>query len=166
MGDLFAHGIEGVDLEEDVSCPELFPLGSKYVLLCISHRLGCRYYIGDWRDEKFYPETHGSMSWVDNSFFAPESLLDDKGRRIMWAWIMDEPHFGVRMKSGWSGTLSLPRVLSLDENSNLMIEVPQEIESLRYDEFSVSESTIGSDRDLLIEGLYGCLLYTSPSPRD
>ena len=155
VGDLFAHGIEGVDLEEDVSCPELFPLGSKYVLLCISHRLGCRYYIGDWRDEKFYPETHGSMSWVDNSFFAPESLLDDKGRRIMWAWIMDEPHFGVRMKSGWSGTLSLPRVLSLDENSNLMIEVPQEIESLRYDEFSVSESTIGSDRDLLIEGLYG-----------
>ena len=74
VGDLFAHGIEGVDLEEDVSCPELFPLGSKYVLLCISHRLGCRYYIGDWRDEKFYPETHGSMSWVDNSFFAPESL--------------------------------------------------------------------------------------------
>ena len=29
------------------------------------------------------------MSWIDNSFFAPESLLDDRGRRIMWAWIFD-----------------------------------------------------------------------------
>ena len=155
VGDLFAHGIEGVDLDEDVSCPELFPLGNRHVLLCISHRLGCRYYIGDWRDEQFYPEKHGSMSWVDNAFFAPESLLDDKGRRIMWAWIMDEPHFGVRMKSGWSGTLSLPRVLSLDEDSNLMIEVPQEVETLRYGELSLSERVIDSDKDLLVEGLFG-----------
>ena len=36
-----------------------------------------------------------------------------------------------------------------------MIDVPQELETLRYDELSVSERKIGSDRDLLVEGLYG-----------
>jgi beta-fructofuranosidase len=87
VGDLFAHGVEGVSLDEDVSCPELFKLGNKDVLLCISHRLGCRYYLGEWKNEQFYPESHAQMSWVDNSFFAPESLEDDKGRRIMWAWL-------------------------------------------------------------------------------
>ena len=50
-----------------------------------------RYYLGEWKGEQFHPTFHEKMSWVDNSFFAPESLLDDKGRRIMWAWIFDSP---------------------------------------------------------------------------
>jgi sucrose-6-phosphate hydrolase SacC (GH32 family) len=78
VGDLFAHGIKGVSLKEDVSCADLFKIGDKYMLLCISHRMGCRYYLGEWKDEQFYPEFHEQMSWVDNDYFAPESLLDDK----------------------------------------------------------------------------------------
>ena len=135
VGDLFAHGVEDVALDEDVSCPDLFELGDKHVLLCISHRLGCRYYIGEWRDEQFFPESHAKMSWVDNSFFAPESLVDDEGRRIMWAWIMDEPEFGVRSEFGWSGVLSLPRELSISKNGSLLIDVPAEVGLLRQREF-------------------------------
>ena len=144
VGDLFAHGVDSVSLDEDVSCPDLFRLGDRHVLLCISHRMGCRYYIGDWRDEQFHPESHGQMSWVDNTFFAPESLVDNKGRRIMWAWLMDEPEFGVRSAAGWSGTLSLPRVLSLDSNGTLLIDVPAEIKSLRHDEVSKRDFVIHS----------------------
>ena len=54
-GDLFAHGVEGVSFDEDVSCPDLFELDGKHVLLCISHRLGCRYYVGDWRGRAVPP---------------------------------------------------------------------------------------------------------------
>ena len=90
VGDLMAHALEGVDIHEDVSCPDFFPLGGKWLLVCISHELGCRYYVGEWRDERFYPELHEQMSWVDNAFFAPESLLDPQGRRIMWAWVFDQ----------------------------------------------------------------------------
>ena len=122
VGDLFAHGVEDVALDEDVSCPDLFPLGNKHVLLCISHRLGCRYYLGAWKNEQFYPESHAKMSWVDNSFFAPESLVDDEGRRIMWAWIMDEPEFGVRSEFGWSGVLSLPHELSISSGKRLVAD--------------------------------------------
>ncbi len=132
VGDLFAHGLDGVSLEEDVSCADLFKLGDKDVLLCISHRMGCRYYIGEWKNEQFYPETHGQMSWVDNTFFAPESIMDEKGRRIMWSWLLDFREFGVRLEQGWSGTMSLPRVLWLNENNEMRMDVPKEIESLRY----------------------------------
>lgn len=165
-GDLFAHGVNGVALDEDVSCPDLFRLpapggtkpdapGGKHVLLCISHRLGCRYYVGEWRDEQFHPELHERMSWVDNMFFAPESLVDDKGRRIMWAWLMDEPEFGVRAGHGWSGTLSLPRVLSLGDDGRLRMDVPEEIERLRYDAMRRGPFALQPDADLAVDGIAG-----------
>ena len=154
-GDLFAHGVEGVAINEDVSCPDLFELGAKHVLLCISHRLGCRYYVGEWRDEQFHPESHARMSWVDNSFFAPESLVDDRGRRIMWAWILDEPLFGARTKHGWSGTLSLPRVLSLGDDGLLRMDVPEEIEALRYGGVRTGQFVVPADEEMPMDGVTG-----------
>jgi beta-fructofuranosidase len=155
VGDLFAHGVDGVSLEEDVSCPDLFKLGDKDVLLCISHDLGCRYYVGEWKNEQFYPESHEQMSWVDHSFFAPESLIDDQGRRIMWAWILDAPRWGVSWEHGWSGTLSLPRVLSLGDDGQLRIDVPEEIEALRYGAFKREGFALQSGADVLIDDIRG-----------
>ena len=155
VGDLFAHGVEGVPLDEDVSCPELFRLDNKDVLLCISHTLGCRYYLGEWKNEQFHPESHAQMSWVDNAFFAPESLQDDHGRRIMWAWLFDYGKFGIRWEQGWSGTMSLPRVLSLSEDGQLLMDVPREIEALRYDAFTKKNFTLQAGIDLVVDDIGG-----------
>ena len=160
-GDLFAHGVDGVSLDEDVSCADLFKLGGKDILLCISHRLGCRYYVGEWKDEQFHPESHAQMSWVDNSFFAPESLVDDRGRRIMWAWIMDDPQFGVRSQHGWSGTLSLPRVLTLGNDGRLRMDVPEEIEALRQDAFKEQDLALPADIDVAVDSIGGNSLELS-----
>jgi beta-fructofuranosidase len=154
-GDLFAHGVEGVSLTEDVSCADLFKLGGKDVLLGISHEIGCRYYIGEWKDEQFYPKSHAQMSWEDDSFFAPESLVDDKGRRIMWAWILDGPGFDLRMDYGWSGTMSLPRVLTLGDDGLLRMDVPKEIEGLRYAAVKKEDLNIASDAELLLDDVAG-----------
>ena len=48
---------------EDVSCPNFFKIGDKWMLLCISHIRGCRYYLGDWKNEQFVPEFHAWMNW-------------------------------------------------------------------------------------------------------
>ena len=154
-GDLFAHGLEGVSINEDVSCAELFRLGNKDVLLCISHRLGCRYYVGKWKNDQFYPEYHSRMSWIDNMFFAPESLTDSSGRRIMWAWILDYRDFSDRAKDQWSGTLSLPRVLNLNKNGSLDIDVAAEVEKLRYQSFSLPPFVVQADSDARIDGTFG-----------
>ena len=158
VGDLFAHGVKGVSLDEDVSCADLFELGDKHVLLCISHRLGCRYYVGAWKDEQFHPESHAQMSWADHSFFAPESLVDDKGRRIMWAWIMDEPRFGVRATNGWSGVLSLPRVLSMGHDGRLRMDVPDEIETLRCAPVTRGPIELPADTEVVVDGVSGTSL--------
>ncbi len=155
VGDLFAHGLPGVSLDEDVSCAELFKLGDRDVVLCISHRLGCRYYLGEWKNEQFYPDFHAQMSWIDNAFFAPESLQDEKGRRIMWAWLMDIRDFNIRLEKDWSGTMSLPRVLSLDNNGQLLMDVPEEIKALRYNAFSKEDFAVQSGTDLVIQDIVG-----------
>ena len=40
----------GVAKDEDVSCANMFKLDGKWMLLCISHGLGARYYLGDFKD--------------------------------------------------------------------------------------------------------------------
>jgi len=158
VGDFLANAVPGVAINEDVSCADFFRLGDRHMLLCISHRLGARYYLGDWRNEQFHPTFHEKMSWVDNSFFAPESLLDDRGRRIMWAWIFDLPQFKMRTDYGWSGTMSLPRVLTLAEDGTLRMNPPAEIERLRLNERKLSKLEIGADTECAVHGLYGrCL---------
>jgi len=150
-----ANTVPGVSINEDVSCADLFKIGNKHMLLCISHGLGCRYYLGEWKNEQFHPTFHEKMSWVDNSFFAPESLLDDKGRRIMWAWIFDGPGFKTRTDYGWSGTMSLPRVLSLGEDGMLRMNPLEEIERLRYNGKKRANLTVKADSELATEGIGG-----------
>jgi beta-fructofuranosidase len=161
VGDLLAHAAPGVDINEDVSCPDLFKLGDKYVLVCISHRLGCRYYVGEWKNEQFYPESHEQMSWADNAFFAPESLLDDRGRRILWAWIFDGRGEETVRASGWSGTMSLPRVLWLGEDKKLRVRPPEELEMLRYNPKKMENLTVESDSELPLKGVAGNSLELS-----
>lgn len=155
VGDFLANSVPGVSINEDVSCADFFQLGDKRMLLCISHRLGARYYLGDWKNEQFHPSFHEKMSWVDNTFFAPESLLDDRGRRIMWAWIFDKPQFKMRTDFGWSGTMSLPRVLTLGEDGMLRMNPPAEIERLRYLPKSASNLRVESGGELMLTGILG-----------
>ena len=137
---------------EDISCPNFFQLGDKWMLLCISHPLGCRYYIGDWdaKAEQFVPETHGRMNWRRDEqslfgqppwrvdFFAPESLLTPDGRRVMWAWLATIGNSAGAMDN--RTIQSLPRELSLSGDGNLRIKPLRELETLRGDPWSSATS--------------------------
>jgi len=96
------------------------------------------------------------MSWLDNTFFAPESLQDNSGRRIMWAWILDGRKENIIKQSGWSGIFSLPRVLSLAEDGNsLKIDTPEELKSLRYNPVELKDITIEADSNMNLQGIKG-----------
>jgi sucrose-6-phosphate hydrolase SacC (GH32 family) len=137
VGDFLKDELPDVAIGEDISCPNFFQLGDRWVLLCISHPFGCRYYVGDWDSEReqFVPTYHGRMNWrrpeqsiydtVYRDFFAPESLVTPDGRRVMWAWIRslcDE----IKERS----CQSLPRELRLDADGGLRIRPLRELESL------------------------------------
>ncbi len=141
IGDFLKHQMPDVTIGEDISCPNFFRLGDKWMLLCISHPLGCRYYLGDWdaQAEQFVPELHGRMNWrreeqplwglfQRTDFFAPESVLTPDGRRVMWAWLTSAgPDNQLLNKT----IQSLPRELSLPADGVLRIAPLRELETLR-----------------------------------
>jgi beta-fructofuranosidase len=136
-------------------CPSFLPLplnaeggkmSNKYLQLFIAHNKGCQYYIGtyDQEHDKFIPETHGRMSWIDNTYFAPEALIDGKGRQIMWAWLLDNPDRSSEevLLRGWCGVYGLPRLLWLGEDGTLRQKVPPEFEVLRHNEVRWGKFTL------------------------
>jgi len=128
----------GVPKGEDISCANMFKIGNKWMLLCISHGLGCRYYLGDFKDEKYLPDFQAMMSWNGNNFFAPESVLTKDKRRVMWAWLLNLPVAPC-------GVQSLPRELELPKDGVLRIKPLKELESLRYDRNQEEGITVKSD---------------------
>ncbi len=155
VGDFFHHGDEAVRGRMD--CPDFFRLGNKYVLLYL--RDGIQYYIGQFKGEQFYPEKDGTISWKNGAGYAPESLVDNKGRRIMWAALNDSrTAWGglddFIMKHGWCGTMTLPRVLDLDDNNNLLIRPVKELQSLRHGHVRKNNITV-EDSKLRVDGIEG-----------
>jgi len=139
------------DRTEDDMCPSFLPLADrqsggsftdKWLQLFIAHNKGCQYYVGTLENETFYPEVHGRMSWKDNAFFAPEALVDDKNRQIMWAWLQDTPKDDFA-RFGWSGVYSLPRCLWW-QDGQLHMAPAEELERLQYNHqsFAVTEGAV------------------------
>ncbi len=153
---------EWTDASEDDMCPSFFPLPSspdggkasnKHMLLFISHNKGCQYYIGDYRNDKFYPNIHGRMTWKDKAYFAPEALMDDKGRNIMWTWIVDDKPDSVINYYGWTGTYGLPRSLWLGSDGTLRMAPVKELKSLRMKENTLSNVKVKAAGELKLKGL-------------
>lgn len=155
VGDFLQRDLPDVARGEDVSCPNFFRLGDQWMLLCISHDLGCRYYLGSWdaQAEQFIPRKHGRMNWrregqslfsraswrVD--FFAPESVLTPDNRRVMWAWCATLDREDGRMST--KTLQSLPRELSLPADGILRIKPLRELETLRYDRVALEQVDLG-----------------------
>lgn len=132
---------------EDCSCPDFFELGGKHVLMCISHSVGARCYVGSYRNERFVPEQHVRMNWPGGNFFAPESLVDDSGRRIFWGWITDPRSLASQFSAG-SGVMSMPRELSLTADHQLRVRPAKELESLRRQHRGVGAVDLPAERDV------------------
>lgn len=150
VGDFMTHDMPGVDEFEDVSCPDFFKLDDKWVLLCISHSRGARYYIGTWDGKQFNPESHHRMNWPGGTYFAPETLVDDQGRRIIWAWVLD------RKAGTSSGTMAMPRVLTLAKDQlSLNIEPPVEVKKLRYKPLYEKPFSVAAGQSVTLKNISG-----------
>ncbi len=163
-GEFYERNSEWTEVSEDNMCPSFLPLPSspdggepsgKHLKLFISHNKGCQYYVGDYdtNRDRFIPNNHGRMTWVDNTYFAPEALVDDKGRQIMWSWLVDNP--GGEEAKGWSGAYGLPRSLWLREDGTLRMRPVKELEMLRCAEQSWKDITLADGDTKTLDGVVG-----------
>jgi beta-fructofuranosidase len=119
-----------VDTGEMWECPDFFPLGEKHVLLYSAER-NVYWEVGvfDKRDLRFHSETKGLLD--HGSYYAMKSMLDEKGRRILWGWVQESRGPEECKAAGWAGSMALPRVLTLGAENELRMETPPEFASLR-----------------------------------
>jgi len=140
--------------EEDCACPDFFRIGDRHALLCISHPRGARCYLGRYENERFVPEEHHRMTWPGGSCFAPESLRDDRGRRVFWAWTPDQRQ-GQGGITNELGVMTMPRVLSLDRAGRLLIDPARELEGLRRNPRRLEGVTVADGREIVLQDISG-----------
>ena len=119
----------------NIECPNLFKLGSKWVLLISPHK-PCEYFIGnlDLERAKFSPETHGVLD--PGSSYASNISYDEKGRCILWLWGRTE----TNPEKGWNSCMAIPRILTIGNAGFLRQNPAPKFEALRG-EPGITEST-------------------------
>ncbi len=143
---------------EDCAVPDFFPFGDRHMLLFCSHLQGSQYYIGRVRNERFYPDIHGRMSWEGGHLGGPRTLLDPNGRRIFFDWVRELRGNERERASGWSGVMTVPRLLSPGPDGHLRIDPVPELEALRLDARRTGSIDVAADGEVAIDGIGGdCL---------
>lgn len=145
-------------------CPDFFPLknseGEKYVLtfspMGVKDR-GSIYLVGDMNYEtgKFNYTTVGSIDWGFD-YYAPQSFVDQKGRRIMiawangWDWMPWWKDWGPTFKEDWCGSFNLPREVILDTDNRLKFVPIDELKTIRDSQETIQGTTVTEQSSLLL----------------
>ncbi len=117
-----------------IECPNIAKFKDKWVIFISPHK-EVEYFVGqaDLENCTFTVEAHDYYDF-SNQFYATNILTEDNGRKIMWGSIVDTFKDSV----GWQCCLSLPRILDLDEEKNILMQRPApELETLRGEKYSV-----------------------------
>jgi beta-fructofuranosidase len=158
-------------LGEMWECPDLFPLGEAWTLMCSPINMKdskCVFFSGDM-DFETGRFTRRDLREVDygSGFYAPQSFADQRGRRILLGW-MDRPEGPVpTQKKGWAGCLSFPREL-FREGGEIRQRPVEELALLRRRELFGGSLSLKAGKGGGLAGLRGDSLefqFTLPPGR-
>ncbi len=145
------------ETEEMWECPDFFPLGDKYVLIVSPLPYGrTLYFVGTYNDHRFTPEFRGTLD-AGSHFYAPQSLRDEQGRRILWGWLREGRSDELIQQAGWAGMMSLPRVLTLLPDNTLRMVPAPELSRLRSKHYHATDITV-TETPQIVENVQGTAL--------
>jgi beta-fructofuranosidase len=141
-GQSFSNPVPSGEMWE---CPDFFPLGDRHVLIySTEHATFWEVGTFDESDLRFHSNSKGILD--HGAYYAPRSMADGNGRRILWGWLQETRPRAEATQAGWSGCISLPRVLTLSDDRRLRIEVAPELEILRLSKVSTDDRLpLGTD---------------------
>ncbi|MBS1036471.1 MULTISPECIES: glycoside hydrolase family 32 protein [Gluconobacter] len=105
--------------DDAMECPDFFALGDTWVLI---YSLGSTVYYasGIYSEGAFHPRIIQPLGY--GALYAGRTMLDEHGRRVLWGWVPEKPERSHgAMEAGWSGVMSLPRVLTADGDAALRL---------------------------------------------
>ncbi len=118
-------------------CPDFFEVNGQHCLL-YSAEGKVFWNTGDY-DIQQHTFTVKRQGLLDRgAFYAPKSFRAPDGRRILWGWIQERRPEAEFAAAGWSGAMSLPRVLTIGAQGQLEIAVAAEAARLRGPEEKIA----------------------------
>lgn len=159
---VLAHGEDRDELAWE--CPNFLKVDDKYVLLYSPY---CEplYIVGTLTDDlRFIPEGRGVVDQSGHEgFYAPQTCCDDKGRQVIIGWMTDMSRGSWEGIKGWSGCMSLPREVYL-EDGVFKMRVLDEVNQLAADsvkgELPIAPCTAGDQYRLIVDAeldAHGCI---------
>ncbi len=117
-------------------CVDVFPLGHGRHAMTFGvwregRTLWTGYAVGHLVGDTLSIDRSGVLDAGLRYFYAPQSFLDERGRRVMVGWLQEGRSDEACEEAGWSGALSVPRVVSLGDDDDLHSAPVEEVATLR-----------------------------------
>lgn len=103
------------------------------------------YWTGRYAGNSYVPGDLHRLDYGGRFFYAPQSFLDESGRRIMFGWLQEGRSDAAMVEAGWSGVMSLPRVTSLAADGSLAFAPVPELANLRSNHVHVGGMELVAD---------------------
>lgn len=113
------------------------------------------YYQGIYSRQRFIPDRSGILVH-GGSFYAPQVMMDEQGRRLMWGWLPEGRNRAACLEAGWTGVMSLPIQFHLNDDDNLCLAPAPELTALRrnHRHFGLQHLP-DKQHDLALDGIAG-----------
>jgi beta-fructofuranosidase len=119
------------DSGEMWECPDFFAVNNRHCLF-YSTENQVFWTTGEYDNLRhIYIPTRTGVLDHGAAYYAPKSFLAPDGRRILWGWLRETRSEAQFAAAGWSGVMSLPRVLTVNNDGELEMNPAVEIEALR-----------------------------------
>jgi len=143
-------------------CPDVFELNDKEILIMSPQQIpghrnnhGTVYITGDLNYETGMLENYyfDDIKEIDYGFdfYAPQTMIDAQGRRIMVAWMQSWNRSALTTGLGWAGAMTVPRVLTIDEHGNLFQYPVVELNNYRKNEY-IYNNKVDSEVNIFNDG--------------
>jgi beta-fructofuranosidase len=135
-------------------CPDLYPLADRYALVISPVGVEPRKSVTvvgefDYATGRFAPERQVDTDYGPG-FYAPQSFVDEHGRRIMFGWMTATWGTSPTRAYGWDGALTLPRVVTAGPDGLPRFSPLPELQTLRQEQLDAA-AIEGSGLELAAE---------------
>lgn len=151
-------------LGDNWECPDLFELGGHDVLVMSPQRMPAQgddyhnlhsatYMVGrlDIEHSSFSYERYEPID-CGFDFYAPQTTIDDKGRRIIMGWMETwETEIPTQLGHYWAGAMTMPREVVM-EGSSLLFKPLEEAKSYRHNAYEISNVLLAGVKDMEVGG--------------
>lgn len=110
------------------------------------------YWSGRYEGDRFTPAALHRLDLGGRYFYAPQSMRDESGRRLMFGWLQEGRPDSAAIAAGWSGVMSLPRVVTATPDGSLHQAPAPEVESLREEQLVSLSSVLSAEPIEIVRG--------------